>query len=497
MSVALLEMAEIDKSFPGVHALRGVNLMLNAGEVLALLGENGAGKSTLIKVLSGAHRPDAGIIRIDGQAVRFDSPQRAQQAGIAVIYQEFNLIPTLSARENIFLGQESTIAGFISQRRESEQVREVLRRLGTQLNPEVPVRELTVAQQQLVEIARALIRQARILVMDEPTAPLTAHETDRLFNIIRDLKAQGIGIIYISHRLEEIDAVADRILVLRDGANAGGSLPANAPRTELIERMVGRPLRDEFPARSVTPGKPRLVVTGLNRGGVVRDVSFTIRAGEVLGLTGLIGAGRTETARLIFGADRRERGDIVLDGKRLAIRSPRDAIDAGIGLLPEDRKTQGLVLEHGVRDNFSLPNLRTYSRATVVRSGVEREAFTSAVKQLHIKVADARQPAQQLSGGNQQKIVLAKWLARNCDVLLFDEPTRGIDVGARYEFYCLINDLAEQGKAILLISSELPEVIGMADRILVMHQGRIAGEMKDARSATQARIMELAMGGAS
>jgi len=491
----LLEMAEIDKSFPGVHALRGVNLMLHTGEVLALLGENGAGKSTLIKALSGAHRPDAGAIRIDGQTIVLDSPQRAQQAGIAVIYQEFNLVPALSARENIFLGQEATFAGFIARQHEKERVREVMQRLGANFDPETPCCELTIAQQQLVEIARALLRQARILVMDEPSAPLTSHEVERLFGIIRDLKSQGIGIIYISHRLDEIFSIADRVMVLRDGGNAGDSLPTTATRAELIERMVGRQLKDEFPERSVPRGKPRLIVKGLHRGKAVRDVSFVIHAGEVLGFTGLIGAGRTETARVLFGADRREQGEIILDGKRLAIDSPRDAIDAGIGLLPEDRKTQGLVLEHGVRDNFSLPNLRALSRGMFIRNRTERDAFARAVDQLHIKVTDAHQPAQQLSGGNQQKIVLAKWLARNCEVLLFDEPTRGIDVGARYEFYCLINELAAQGKAILLISSELPEVIGMADRILVMHQGRISGEIADARSATQQRIMELAMGG--
>ena len=371
----LLEMIGIDKAFAGVQALRGVDLTLARGEVLALLGENGAGKSTLMKVLSGAHQPDAGTIRLQGEERRLRTPHDAIRAGIAIIYQEFNLVPALSARENIFLGQELSRAGFVLRHQERRRAAAVFERLGVQIDPETLCRELTIAQQQTVEIARALVREARIIVMDEPTAALTGHEVERLFAIIRDLKAHGIGVIYISHRLEEIFAIADRVMVLRDGANVGVWPAGAVTRAELIERMVGRPLKDEFPRRSVKRGEARLVVQGLSRGRAVRDVSFQIGRGEVLGMTGLVGAGRTETARAIFGADAKDAGEIYLDGKRLTIRSPRDAIAAGIGMLTEDRKTQGLVLAHAARDNFSLPNLPWLSRIGVVQRRQESAAF--------------------------------------------------------------------------------------------------------------------------
>jgi len=356
------------------------------------------------------------------------------------------------------------------------------------------VRSLSTAQQQAIEIARALIVNARIVVMDEPTASLTAHEVEHLFRIIRDLQAAGIGVIYVSHRLEEIFALADRVLVLRDGERVGERAIAEVNRSALIEMMVGRELKDEFPPRSVQRGEPRLVVEGLRRGRAVQDVSFQVARGEVLALTGLVGAGRTETARLIFGADPREAGRIFLDGRELTIRQPRDAIRAGIGLLTEDRKTQGLILAHGVRTNFGLPNLSWLSRWGVVRSWQERQEFAGYVRSLNIKIPHADQLAGNLSGGNQQKVVLAKWLARRCEVLIFDEPTRGIDVGAKREIYQLINDLAAQGKAIVLISSEMPEVLGMADRILVMHGGRVRGEFTDVTTVTQEQILEKAMG---
>lgn len=489
----LLEMHRIDKSFPGVHALRGVDLRLHRGEVLALLGENGAGKSTLIKTLSGAYLPDAGRISIDGRPQQIHSPIDAQRAGVAVIYQEFNLVPALSAAENIFLGQETTTGGFVHRAGERRRAAELFGRIGVDVRADAPCSRLSVAQQQAVEIAKALALDARIIVMDEPSATLTMGEVDSLFAIIRDLKKQGIGVIYISHRLEEIFQVADRVMVMRDGEHVGTRAVQNVSRGQLIEMMVGRKLDNEFPPRSAEIGPPRLVVQNLRRGDAVNDVSLQVRRGEIVALTGLVGAGRSETARLIFGADRADGGAVQLDGRLLHIRSPRDAIRAGICLLTEDRKGQGLILGQSVLENFALPNLPQLTTAGFVRFSEERSAFGRYVEQLRIKLPHFRQRARYLSGGNQQKVVLAKWLQSNSHVVIFDEPTRGIDVGAKYEIYQLMNRLAGQGKAILMISSELPEVLGMADRILVMHEGRITGEIADAAPATQQQIMNLAV----
>ncbi|HEY3319596.1 MAG TPA: sugar ABC transporter ATP-binding protein [Planctomycetota bacterium] len=490
----LLTMHAIEKSFPGVKALSNGRLELEAGEVHALLGENGAGKSTLIKVLSGAHRPDAGKIEIDGEPVRITSPAHAQRLGIAVIYQEFNLVPALSARENIFLGRERTRAGFFAQAEETCKARELFARLNVKIDPEEHCRNLTVAQQQCVEIAKALSQNARIIVMDEPTAALTSQEVEQLFRIIRQLQTQGIGIVYISHRLDEVFAIAQRATVMRDGAWVDTRPVPKLSRAQLIEMMVGRALDREFPSREVAIGSDRLRVRNLRRGSVVKDVSFSVRRGEVLGLTGLIGAGRTEVARMIFGADRADGGEVELDGRILSLRSPREAIRNGICLVTEDRKAQGLVLALSVRENFSLPNLRRLSVAGFVRHGVERGALRGYIESLQIKTPHSEQLARNLSGGTQQKVVLAKWLFANAEVVIIDEPTRGIDVGAKFEIYTLINKLAAEGKAILMISSELPEVLGMSDRVLVMHEGRITGEIQNAKCATQEQIMELAHG---
>jgi ABC-type sugar transport system ATPase subunit len=493
-TVPLLEMKAISKSFPGVRALNDVDLTLHAGEVLALLGENGAGKSTLIKILGGAHTPDSGTVLIDGEPTRMDSPTAAQRAGVGIIYQDFNLVPALTARENIFLGQHSHILGRTKRSEERQKAEALFTRIGIDVNTESLCRDLPVAQQQIVEIAKALSLDARIVVMDEPTAALTPREVRGLAAVIDELKSQGIGIIYISHRLDEIEQFADRITVLRDGKHVATRPIGQVTRDQMIELMVGRSLENEFPKVESQAGDVLLTVKDLSRPPVVQNISFSLHRGEILGFAGLVGSGRTETVRMLFGADAKEGGEVWLDGDKVSITSPAQAIRHGICLLTEDRKSQGLILGRSVQENFGLANMKWFSKLGFINSKNEGLAFDKYVEQLKIKVTGGSQIAQTLSGGNQQKVVLAKWLQQNAEVVIFDEPTRGIDVGAKYEIYLLMNELAAQGKAILMISSELAEILGMSDRILVMHEGKIAGEITNPADVTQEDVMRLATG---
>ena len=486
-------MQGIHKHFPGVHALKGVELDLYAGECLALLGENGAGKSTLIKILGGAHQPEEGTIKKEGHPLEIHSPQDALHAGIAVIYQEFNLVPDLSARENIFLGQEPSALGILPAKEEHQKAKELFQQLGADIDPETPCRELNVAGQQLVEIAKALATNARIMVMDEPSATLSQKEVEGLFEVIRGLKKKGIGIIYISHRLDEINTICDRATVLRDGEYIATSKVNEISRDDLIKQMVGRSIEQEFPKEPAKIGQTLLSARNLHRGKKVQDVSLEIKSGEILGLTGLVGSGRTETARILFGADKPESGELELEGQPIEFKTPRDAISSGICLLTEDRKSQGLILPQSIRENFGLPNLQKFSNLGWINQQQERDRCNGHAQKLLIKMTGIEQKAANLSGGNQQKVVLAKWLERDAKILLFDEPTRGIDVGAKYEIYQLLNKLAAEGKAILMISSELPEVLGMSDRIVVMHEGKVKGEITDVANATQEDILKLAV----
>ena len=412
--------------------------------------------------------------------------------GIGIIYQEFNLIPHLTVRENIFLGKPKAQAGVISKKEEHKHAKELFQKIGIEIDPETICNQLSTAEQQIVEIVKALSTDVSLLVMDEPSATLTPQEVEGLFKIIRDLQKQGIGIIYISHRLDEIFDIATRVMVMRDGEYIGSKSIEDINRQEMIEMMVGRKVENEFPKHYHKIGAPVLEVTDMSSKDVAK-VSFTVHAGEVLGFTGLVGAGRTELMRLIFGADKRDTGTIKLHGKELKIDSPRDAIANGIGLLTEDRKGQGLVLIHSVRENFALPNLGKFSKFGIINAKQEKVSFAEHVKNMLIKIPNQEQLAKNLSGGNQQKVVLAKWLEQNCEVVIIDEPTRGIDVGAKYEIYMLINKLAEQGKAIIMISSELPEIMGMSDRIMVMRSGQVSAEVKDVKNTTQEILLDHAI----
>lgn len=488
----LLRVSGLRKAFPGVQALSNANLDLEEGEIHALVGENGAGKSTLIKALTGVHQPDSGSHTVAGTPAHFVSPLAARRAGLVAIYQEFSLAPNLSIAANLFLGRESTRYGLVHAQRELEEARDVLRRLGSPLDPHRRVSELSVSEQQVVEIARALLADARILIMDEPTAALTPPEVKRLFTVLRELVQSGLGILFVSHRLEEVLEISQRVTVMRDGVTVATRPTSGTTRRELIELMVGRPLAEEFPGGTAQPGAVRLSVRNLS-GGRISDASFDVRAGEIVGLAGLMGAGRTDLARLIFGADPRSSGQVLVDGQQVAPGEPHTAIAAGVGLLNEDRKSQGLVLCASSEDNFALPSLHRWSRSGLLNLRKRRAAFEHHRHALNIRLTSPEQRTETLSGGNQQKLLVARWLETDSKVIIFDEPTRGIDVGAKYEMYLIIRRLAAEGKAILMISSELPELLGLCTRILVMKAGHFTGEVTNMATATQEEIMALAV----
>ena len=490
----LISVENLSKSFPGVKALDGVRFDLRPGEVHALMGENGAGKSTLMKILAGVYRKDSGEVRLDGEPVEIQSPAHAQSLAIGIIHQELHLMAHLTAAQNIFLGREPRKAAglLLDENQLNRDTQALFDRLHLVLAPTTAVGELTVARQQMVEIAKALSFKTRVLIMDEPTAALNNAEIDELFRIIRQLKAEGVGIVYISHKMDEIQRISDRITVMRDGCTIG-TVPAATPMATIINMMVGRELKTSqraIPDMSTAPVV--LEVKGLQRGRLVRDINFQVRRGEIVGFAGLMGAGRTEVMRAIFGADRLEAGEIHVHGKRVHVREPYDAVAAGIGYLSEDRKNFGLATGMDVEANITLPSLKNWLKAGFILNRPASAAIShEMVGKLRIKTPSIHQVAKLLSGGNQQKVVIAKWLVRDCDVLIFDEPTRGIDVGAKAEIYALLHDLAAQGRALIVISSELPEVLQLSHRILVMCEGRITGEVPGAQ-ATQEKLMALA-----
>jgi ABC-type sugar transport system ATPase subunit len=490
----ILELEHISKKFPGVQALTDARFDMRPGEVHALLGENGAGKSTMIKIISGVHKPDTGDIRLDGQRVSFNNPREAQAKGIATIYQELSLYPELSVAENIFMGHAPrAMFGAVDWRTMKRRAAEILDSLQiTDLDVEAKVGGLTVGKRQRVEIAKALSLNARILIMDEPTAALTEADVQRLFGIVRLLRERNVGITYISHRLEEVFVLADRVTVLRDGQYVGTDDVKNVTQDKLISMMVGRTIENLFPKLPTEIGKPVLEVRNLWRKPLCRGVSMTLRAGEIVGLAGLVGSGRSEFAQTVFGFTPAQDGEIILDGKPQKIRNPGEAMSKGIAYVPEDRGTQGLVRQMRIRENVSLAVLRSVSRGGFIDDKLEREMSQHAIRQLGIRAFSGEQVVNKLSGGNQQKVVVAKWLASKPKVLIMDEPTRGVDVGAKSEIHRLISELAQQGLAILMISSELPEVLGMSDRVLVMREGRIVAEF-ERKDATQENVVAAMM----
>lgn len=493
MGEVILTMKGIDKSFPGVHALDHVDLEIRKGEVHALMGENGAGKSTLMKVLTGIYKKDSGTITYEGKSTEFANPKEAQEAGVVIVHQELNMMNHLSVAQNIFIGREIMSGKLIDDRKMISETQKLFDRLDINIDPNDKMGDLTVGKQQMCEIVKAISHDAKIIVFDEPTAALTESEIDELFKVIRDLRKNELGIVYISHRMDEINVITDRVTVMRDGGYVGTLITENCTKDDIINMMVGRVIYEDPKTKSnVSPDAPVVLkVQNLFAGKMVQNVSFELHKGEILGLSGLMGAGRTETARAIFGADPIDGGDILINGEKVEIKTPTDAVKHGIGYLSEDRKRFGIVVQKTVAENATMAFLDDYMSGIFINKKKENEVTGKYVESLKIKTPSTEQLVVNLSGGNQQKVVIAKWLVRNCDILIFDEPTRGIDVGAKSEIYHLMNELVNEGKSIIMISSEMTEILRMSDRIIVMCEGKKTGEMS-IEEATQENIMHAA-----
>ena len=493
MGEVILTMKGIDKSFPGVHALDHVDLEIRKGEVHALMGENGAGKSTLMKVLTGIYSKDSGSITYEGKEVEFTSPRDAQDAGIVIVHQELNMVGDLTVAQNIFIGREIMNGKLINDAKMNEEAAKLFRQLNIDIDPKEKMGNLTVGKQQMCEIAKAISHEAKVIIFDEPSAALTEAEIEELFKIIRDLRDKQLGIVYISHRMDEIKVITDRVTVMRDGSYVGTLITKDCTKDDIINMMVGRVIYEDPKTESnVAPDAPVVLkVEHLNAGKMVQDVSFELHKGEILGFSGLMGAGRTETARALFGADPKESGDIYVNGKKVDIKSPMDAVKCGIGYLSEDRKRYGIVVAKSVAENSTMASMENFMNGIFINKKKENEIAKKYVNDLKTKTPGVDQLVVNLSGGNQQKVVIAKWLVRNCDILIFDEPTRGIDVGAKSEIYHLMNELVAEGKSIIMISSEMTEILRMSDRIVVMCEGKKTGEI-DISEATQENIMHAA-----
>lgn len=493
MGEVILTMKDIDKSFPGVHALDHVNFEVRRGEVHALMGENGAGKSTLMKVLTGIYTKDSGTITYEGKDIEFHNTREAQDAGVVIVHQELNMLGHLTVAQNIFIGREFKKGIRIDDKKMNEEAKKLFDRLHIDIDPSETMSNLTVGKQQMCEIAKAISHEAKVIIFDEPSAALTEAEIEELFKIIRDLREQNLGIVYISHRMDEIKVITDRVTVMRDGTYVGTLITKDCTKDDIINMMVGRVIyEDPKTASAVAENAPVVLkVDHLNAGRMVQDVSFELRKGEILGFSGLMGAGRTETARAIFGADPKESGDIYINGEKVTINNPQDAVKCGIGYLSEDRKRYGIVVQKTVAENSTMACLQNYMSGIFINKKAEKKVAQEYVESLATKTPSVEQLVVNLSGGNQQKVVIAKWLINDCDILIFDEPTRGIDVGAKNEIYKLMNKLASEGKSIIMISSEMTEILRMSDRIVVMCEGRKTGEIR-IEEATQEVIMNMA-----